>query len=79
MNWETRINIHTLPCGKHECLVGTCCLVRELSSVLSDDLEEWEGVGWEELPGEGIRVHIKLIHLTVQQKLTPWERRFISQ
>ena len=42
---------------------------RELSSVLCDDLEGWEGEA-REVPEGGVYVHMWLIHFTVQKKLT---------
>ena len=44
---------------------------RELSSVLCDNLERWNGVGWEGGPrGRGLYVCIQLIPFNVQQRPT---------
>ena len=42
MNWETEIDIHTLPCVKQ---MGPAVERRELSSVLCGDLDGGEGGG----------------------------------
>ena len=41
-NWKIRNDIHTLPCANRQ-LVGSCYKHRELSSVLCDDLQGWDG------------------------------------
>ena len=43
---------------------------RELSSLLCDDLDGWDGGGGGRSKREGIQVYIQLIHFIVQQKLT---------
>ena len=63
-NAESSNVIITLPGVKQ--LASTASVQhRELSSVLCDDIEGWEG-GKREV----IYVHIQLIHVVVQQKLT---------
>ena len=43
---------------------------RELSSVLCDDLAEWDGGGEGSVDRKGIYVYLQLIHTVIQQKLT---------
>ena len=69
MNWEIGIDIHRLLCIK-QIASGKLLHSRELGSVLCDDLEGWDrggGVGGRPKK-EGIYVHIKMIHVDVQQK-----------
>ena len=49
--------------------MGSCCIAGEFSSVLCDDLEGWDGGGWERnLRGRGY-MYIQLIFI-VELKLT---------
>ena len=43
---------------------------RELSSVLYDDLEEWNGGMGGRLKREGIDVYLQLIQVVIWEKLT---------
>ena len=43
---------------------------RELSSLLCDDLEWWDGGMGGRSKREGVYVYVQLIHFTVPQKLT---------
>ena len=74
MNWEIQIDICTTM-GK---IASGNVQYSELSSVLSDDLDEWDGVGgkskWEE-----IYVYIQLNCFIVQQKLTQHYKAIIFQ
>ena len=71
--------MYTLPCVKQ--LVGSGYINRELSSVLCDDLECWGGSGWKKgSTGRGyIYIHIQLIHVVGQQKLTQHYKTIIFQ
>ena len=42
MNWEIGTDVCALPCAKHRARAARC---RELSWVLCDDLDGWDGVG----------------------------------
>ena len=52
---------------------------RELSSVVCDDPEGWDGVVGGRSKREGIYVYIQLIHTVVQQELTQHCRTIIPQ
>ena len=41
INWESTTDIYTLPGVKQ--LVGSCCIAQELSSVLCDNPDGWNG------------------------------------
>ena len=68
MNWNIWIDIYTLLCVKS---IVSGKLHGELSSVLCDDLEGWDGGG---VGGrnrrEGKYVYMQLIHFIVHWKLT---------
>ena len=51
------------------CIVGSSCVACELSSVLCDDLEGWQGGGREAQEG-GTCAYLRLIHAVGRQKLT---------
>ena len=47
----------------------SCCITQELSLVLCEDLEGWDGVEREAQEG-GVYVYLWLIHIIVHQKST---------
>lgn len=49
-----------IPCVKHIALAGSCCIGRELSSVLRDDLKGWNGRGGREVQRMEVYIHIEL-------------------
>ena len=59
MNWEIRIDIHTLPCVKQIASGKLPGSTGSSAQCCDDDLEGWDGgVGWEGAPrGEGISVY----------------------
>ena len=66
---QTHTHIHTTMC-KIASEWEVAVYHRELSLVLCDDLEVWDGGVGGRLKREGLRVLVELIHVVVQQKLT---------
>ena len=60
-------------------LVGTCSTAQELSVVLCDELDGWDGEVRGSSKREGICVYRELIHFIVQQKLTQHCKAIILQ
>jgi len=63
INWENTIDIYTLSCIKQ--LVGSRRIAQELSLVLCDNPDGWNGD-----PRRSVYMYTQLIHFVVQQKLT---------
>ena len=55
MNWESSINIYTLPCIKQ---IASAVKHKKISLVLCDDLEEWDGEQGRRLKREEIYVYL---------------------
>ena len=59
--------------------MGTCSIAQELSLVLCDELDGWDGEVRGRSKREGLCVYIELLHFIVQQKLTQHYKAIILQ
>lgn len=67
---------------KTDSLAGSCCIDRELSLVLCDGLEGWDGGGVGGMlkrKGYMYKSYIYMIHVVVQQKLIQHYKATIPQ